>query len=105
MIVVLLTLPILAQLGGGITWLSGGLVLGSALAMFLGAGLQGRSWAMTYNLAIQVVLLLGFFVDLSIGFVGVLFGGVWAYLLHLRGDMRRRIEKGQLPSQRSGQIG
>ncbi|WP_072737804.1 DUF4233 domain-containing protein [Rhodococcus triatomae] len=104
-IVILLALPIVANLGGGVTWLSGGLIIGSAIAMVLGAGVQGRSWAMKFNITIQVILLFGAFVDLSIGAVGVIFGVVWAYLLYLRRDLRIRMEKGLLPSQQPRTLG
>ncbi|NLU84019.1 DUF4233 domain-containing protein [Rhodococcus sp. HNM0569] len=104
-IVILLALPIVAQLGGGITWLSGGLIIGSAVLMVLGAGVQGRSWSMKFNIALQVILLLGFFVDLSIGAVGVIFGIVWAYLIYLRRDLQQRMARGQLPSQQQRPLG
>lgn len=99
-IVVLLALPIVADLGGGITWLSGGYLVGLALVMFLGAGLQGRSWALTFNLGLQVLVLLGGFFHLSILIIGVLFLLVWAFILILRGEVKRRMDQGLLPSQR-----
>ncbi|NLG54748.1 MAG: DUF4233 domain-containing protein [Rhodococcus sp.] len=104
-IVVLLALPIVANIGGGVTWVSGGLIVGSAVAMVLGAGLQGRPWAMKFNIAIQVVLLLGGFVDLSIAAVGLIFGVVWAYLIYLRRDLTIRMAKGLLPSQQPRTLG
>ncbi|MFZ2174117.1 MAG: DUF4233 domain-containing protein [Rhodococcus sp. (in: high G+C Gram-positive bacteria)] len=99
-IVVLLALPVVATVGGGVTWASGIYVVGLAVLMFLGAGLQGRPWAMKYNLLLQVVLVLGFFVHVSIGVVGVVFAILWGYLLYFRKSVREKMERGLLPGQR-----
>ena len=100
MIVVLLTLPVLSTVGGGLTWASGTYVGVLALAMFLGSGLQRRSWAIPFDIALQIGLILGFFAHPSIGFIGVVFAGVWAYIVYLQRDIGQRIEKGMLPGQR-----
>ncbi|WP_280253286.1 DUF4233 domain-containing protein [Nocardia abscessus] len=99
-IVVLLALPVVADVGGGVTWISGTYLVALAVVMFLGAGLQRRSWALPFNLALQVFVLLGGFIHLSIGVIGVVFGVVWGFILVLRADVRGRMEKGLLPSQR-----
>ncbi|MEU0870386.1 DUF4233 domain-containing protein [Nocardia brasiliensis] len=99
-IVVLLALPVVGSVGGGVTWWSGTYLVVLALVMFLGAGLQGRSWAMPFNLGLQVLVLLGTFIHLSIGIIGIVFAVVWGFILVLRADVRGRIEKGLLPSQR-----
>ncbi len=99
-IVVLLALPVVAKIGGGITWLSGGYIGLLALAMVFGAGLQRRSWALQYNLGLQVAFVLGFFVHPSIGWLGLLFGIVWGFILFLRRDIVWRLERGLLPGQR-----
>ncbi|MBF0662879.1 MULTISPECIES: DUF4233 domain-containing protein [unclassified Rhodococcus (in: high G+C Gram-positive bacteria)] len=99
-IVVLLVLPVIATLGGGLTALSGGYVVGLAVLMILGAGVQGRSWAIPFNLTLQALVLLGFLIDPALGAVGVLFGVVWAYLLYLRKDIKDRESRGLLPGQR-----
>ncbi|MGK8489505.1 DUF4233 domain-containing protein [Nocardia asiatica] len=100
-IVVLLALPVVADVGGGVTWLSGTYLVALAVVMFLGAGLQRRSWALPFNLVLQVFVLLGALIHLSIGVIGVVFGVVWGFLLVLRADVRGRMEKGLLPSQRT----
>jgi hypothetical protein len=99
-IVVLLVLPVIATLGGGLTAVSTGCVVGLAVLMFLGAGVQGRSWAIPFNIALQVLTVLGFFIDLAFGAIGVLFCVVWAYLLYLRKDIKEREQRGLLPGQR-----
>ncbi|MFD6161573.1 DUF4233 domain-containing protein [Nocardia sp. NPDC060256] len=100
-IVVLLALPVVGSVGGGVTWASGTYLVVLAVVMFLGAGVQGRSWAMPFNLGLQVFVLLGTFIHLSIGVIGIVFAVVWGFILVLRADVRGRIEKGLLPSQRA----
>ncbi|ONM46541.1 DUF4233 domain-containing protein [Nocardia donostiensis] len=99
-ITVLLALPVVADVGGGVTWLSGGYLVLLALVMVAGAGLQRRSWAIPFNLGLQVLVLLGGFIHISIVIIGVVFVAVWAFILVLRADVKRRMERGQLPSQR-----
>lgn len=101
-IVVLLALPVVADVGGGITWFSGTYLVVLALLMILGAGMQRKSWAIPLNLGLQVLLLAGTFIHLSIGIIGVVFAAVWAFILVLRSDVQRRMDAGLLPSQRMG---
>lgn len=99
-IVVLLVLPVISTVGGGLSPLSAGYVIGLAVLMIVGAGFQGRPWAIPFNLTLQGLAVLGFFVDPAFGAVGVLFAVVWAYLLYLRKDIRNRESRGLLPGQR-----
>ena len=99
-IVVLLALPVVAKVGGGLGWFSTIYIVGVAVALIGAAGMQGRPSAMQINIALQVFVLLGVFLHISIGIVGLIFGCVWAYLLYLRRDITRRIEKGMLYGQR-----
>ncbi|MFC9788534.1 DUF4233 domain-containing protein [Rhodococcus sp. NPDC127528] len=99
-IVVLLAIPAVAKLGDGI---SGGavayiLVLGGL--MILGCGVQGRSWAIGFDLALQVAMIAGWLVHPVVGALGLLFAAVWVYMLYLRRDIQDRIEQGLLPGQR-----
>ncbi|MCP2318737.1 Protein of unknown function (DUF4233) [Nocardia amikacinitolerans] len=99
-IVVLLALPVVADVGGGISWFSGSYLVILALLMILGAGLQRRPWALAFNLGLQMLVILGGFIHISIGVIGLLFVAVWAFILILRADVKRRMEHGLLPSQR-----
>ncbi|WP_373283138.1 DUF4233 domain-containing protein [Nocardia vinacea] len=99
-ITVLLALPVVGSVGGGIGWFSGSYLVVLALVMILGAGLQRRPWAIPFNLGLQVLLILGAFVHISIGVMGVFFAVVWGFILVLRADVKRRMELGLLPSQR-----
>ncbi|MFE2999870.1 DUF4233 domain-containing protein [Nocardia sp. NPDC059246] len=100
-ITVLLALPVIGAVGGGLRWWSVLYVVGLAVVMFLGAGLQRRPWAIPFNLALQAALLLGGFIHLSILVIGVVFVAVWAFILFLRSDVQKRMNAGQLPSQRT----
>lgn len=98
-IVIALAFPIVWRVGGGLTVWSG-LYLGLlTLAMILGSGLQGRSWALPYNLALQVITIAGWAIHWSIGVVGVVFGIVWVYIAYIKRDVRLRMERGQLNGQ------
>jgi len=99
-IVVLLALPVVATVGGGLSVLSGGYVVVLALVMVAMGGLQRRPWALTVNLGLQVLVIGGFVVHPALGAVGVLFAAVWAYLMYLRRDIAARMAQGRLPGQR-----
>jgi hypothetical protein len=98
-IVVLLALPVVAVIGKHLTPVTGTYVIGVAVLLVVLSGLQRRPWAIWVNLAVQLVLIAGFVVDAAIGFVGVLFAGVWLLLVYLRAEVRRRQEQGLLPGQ------
>ncbi|MEO9221568.1 MAG: DUF4233 domain-containing protein [Mycobacteriaceae bacterium] len=98
-IVVLLVLPVVAKLGGGVSWLSGGYVVLLAVLMIVASGLQRRSWGLGLSLTLQVAMILGFFVHPALGAMGLIFAAVWGYILYLRRDMQQRIAAGRLPSQ------
>lgn len=100
-ITVLLALPVVADIAGGVTWVSGTYLVGLALVMIAGAGLQRRSWAIPFNLGLQVLVLIGGVFHLSIAVIGVVFLVVWAFILFLRADVKRRLDEGSLPSQRA----
>lgn len=98
-IVVLLALPVVSYSHGGLTLLSGGFVIGMAVALVLLAGMQGRSWALKANCAAQVVLIAGGVIHAAIGFIGVVFAAVWLLIAYLRAEVKRRQDRGLLPGQ------
>ncbi|MEV0107315.1 DUF4233 domain-containing protein [Nocardia sp. NPDC050799] len=100
-ITVLLALPVVADIAGGVTWVSGTYLVVLALVMIAGAGLQRRAWAVPFNLGLQVLVLIGGVFHLSIAVIGVIFLAVWAFILLLRSDVKRRMDEGTLPSQRT----
>jgi hypothetical protein len=96
-IVVLLAIPVVGAVGGGLTPASLGYLVGLAVLLILLAGLQRRPWAIWVNLGVQVILLAGFVVYPGLGFIGVLFAGLWALIAYFRAEVRRRQEYGQSP--------
>jgi hypothetical protein len=98
-IVVLLALPVVVVADGGLTPVTGTYLIGLAVVLILLAGLQGRSWAIWVNLGIQLVLIGGWVVHGAVGFIGLIFAGVWLLILYLRSEVRRREERGLLPGQ------
>jgi hypothetical protein len=97
-IVVLLAIPVVSAVGGGLTPASLGYLIGLAALLILLAGLQRRPWAIWVNLGAQVVLLAGFAVYPGVGFIGVLFTALWALIAYFRAEVRRRQEHGLPPS-------
>lgn len=71
------------------------------IALFLMAFLQRQSWALPVNIVLQVFGVLAVFTHVSMGFVGILFALVWAYILHLRKNLLQRMERGLLTTQHS----
>lgn len=100
-IVVLLALPVVGAVGGGLTPLSTGYVVGSAVLLVLMAGVQGRSWAIWANVAVQLILVAGWVIYPGLGFIGVLFLVVWLLIAYLRAEVLRRQRRGLLPGQRT----
>lgn len=98
-IVVLLALPVVAAADGGLTAVTGTYLIGLAVVLILLAGLQGRPWAIWMNLAVQLVLVAGWIVSGAVGFIGLVFTGVWLLILYLRSEVRRREQRGLLPGQ------
>jgi hypothetical protein len=96
-IVVLLAIPVVGAVGGGLTAASLAYLIGLAAVLILLAGLQRRPWAIWVNLGIQVVLLAGFAVYPGVGFIGLLFTGVWAMIVYFRAEVRRRQQYRQSP--------
>jgi Protein of unknown function (DUF4233) len=91
-IVVLLALPVVGAVGGGLNPSSLAYLLGLAALLILLAGLQRRPWAIWMNLGVQIVPIAGFALYPGVGFIGLLFTGVWVLIAYLRAEVRRRLE-------------
>jgi hypothetical protein len=89
-IVVLLAIPVVGAVGGGLTSVSLGYLIGLAALLILLAGLQRRPWAIWADLGAQAILLAGFAVYPGVGVIGVVFTGLWALLVYFRAEVRRR---------------
>ncbi len=99
-ITVLLALPVVAVVGGGLTAWSTAYLVGFAVLLGVLAGMQGRPWAIWANLGVQLLLVMGFVLYPGVGFIGVLFTVVWAVIAYLRWEVLRRQRLGLLPGQR-----
>ena len=98
-IVVLLALPVVGSVGGGLNPASTGYLVGVAVLLVLMAGVQKRPWAIWANLAVQVLLIAGWVVYPGVGFMGLLFTVVWLLIAYLRAEGLRRQKRGLLPGQ------
>ncbi len=98
-IVVLLALPVVGAVGGGLTGPALAYLIGLAAILVLLTGLQGRSWAVWVDLAVQLIPIAGFAVYPGIGFIGVLFAGLWALIAYMGAEVRWRQKRGLLPGQ------
>jgi hypothetical protein len=95
-IVVLLAIPVVGVTGRGLTAITGTYLIGVAVLMVVLSALQRRIWA---NLAVQLIVIGGFFVHAAVGFIGLLFTGVWLLIVYLRAEVLRRQQGGLLPGQ------
>jgi hypothetical protein len=98
-IVVLLALPVVSMVGGGLTVWSTAYLVGFAVFLVLLAGVQGRSWAIWMNLGVQLILVAGFVIYPAVGMVGLVFVVVWVVIAYLRAEVLRRQRQGLLPGQ------
>jgi hypothetical protein len=89
-LVVLLAIPVVGAVGGGLTTASLSYLIGLAVLLILLAGLQRRPWAIWVNIAVQAVPLAGFVVYPGVGFIGLLFGAAWVLIAYLRAEVKRR---------------
>lgn len=89
-IVVLLAIPVVGAVGGGLTTVSLSYLIGLAVLLILMAGVQRKPWAIWANLGVQAILLAGVAVYPGVGFIGVLFTGLWALIAYFRAEVRRR---------------
>jgi hypothetical protein len=98
-IVVLLALPVVGAVGGGLTPGALGYLLGLAGLLIVLAGLQGRSWAIWVNLAAQLIPIAGFAIYPGVGVIGLVFAAVWMLIAYFRAEVLRRERRGLLPGQ------
>ncbi len=98
-ITVLLALPVVKAVGGGLTPWSTAYLVGFAVLLVVLAGMQGRPWAIWVNLGAQLLLIAGFVIYPAVGIMGLLFGVVWGVIAYLRAEVLRRERLGLLPGQ------
>jgi len=94
-IVVALALLVVAKADSGLSGGAGWVVGLLALAMLAAAFVQRRPWGLPLALALQAVMIACWPLVPALGILGLIFAGVWGYLLWLRHDLTRRIAEHQ----------
>jgi len=99
-IVVGLALLVLPKFGDAPSGAGFAVIGGLAVAMVLASGLQRRPWGLAVALVLQgAMIVAGFVLVPGLGVMGVVFAGVWGFLLWLRREVARRMAAGELPAQ------
>ena len=98
-IVVLLALPVVAAIGGGLNAVALTYLLGLTAVLIVLSGLQGRSWAIWADLGVQLIPIAGFAIYPGVGVIGLIFTAVWALIVYVRSEVLRRERLGLLPGQ------
>ncbi|MBE9374506.1 DUF4233 domain-containing protein [Saccharopolyspora sp. HNM0983] len=98
-IVFLLALPVVWQLGGGVSSAGFALVIALSVLMLVAAFVQRRPWGLWFALALQAGVVLCWLVHPGIGIMGIVFALIWVYILRLRRDVAARMRGGQLYDQ------
>jgi hypothetical protein len=98
-IVILLALPVVGAVGGGLNAGALTYLLGLTAVLILLTGLQGRSWAIWADVGVQLVPIAGFALYPGVGIIGLVFTGVWALIAYVRWEVLRRERLGLLPGQ------
>jgi len=83
-VVLLLAIQPIRLLGGELSGIAIGGVVGLAVLAVVLAGLLRRSWAWYAAVALQGLLTLAGFLHVSLGVLGIIFGAVWLYVLYVR---------------------
>ncbi|GAA1091538.1 DUF4233 domain-containing protein [Tsukamurella spumae] len=99
MIVILLALPVVIKLTSGLTGVKIAYVLLLAAACFAGCLVVKKPWAIPAFCVLQVAVIAGFAVHWGIGAVGIVFGLVWAYIVYIERDVKKRMAEGRLQGQ------
>ncbi len=103
MVVVLLSIPVVANLGSGMATWQGVLVGVLALALLLACAVLRRPWGIWVAAGLQVVMIACWVALPALGILGLVFGLVWTILLWMRWDVARRMAEGRLPSQQASE--
>jgi hypothetical protein len=98
-IVVLLALPVVGSVGGGLNAVALTYLLGLTAVLIVLSGMQGRSWAIWADLGVQLIPIAGFAIYPGVGVIGLIFAAVWALILYVRSEVLRRERLGLLPGQ------
>ena len=94
-IVILLAIPVARNGGTGVFGIIAICVL--ALASITLCAFVSRPWFLTTALSLQVLVIVGWAICVPLGIMGIVFALVWAAMLWMRTEFRRRLAAGTLP--------
>lgn len=94
-----LALPVVWQLGSGASSVGFAVVAVLTVLQLFAAFVQRRRWGLGAALVLQLCMIGCFLVHPAIGIMGLIFTGVWGYVLYLRRDVAKRMRAGRLADQ------
>lgn len=98
-IVFALALPVVWQFGGGVSSVGFAVVAVLSVLMLVAGFVQRRSWGLPVALVLQLAMIACFAVHPAVGIMGLIFAGIWGYMLYLRRDVAKRMREGRLYDQ------
>ena len=98
-VVFALALPVVWQFGGGVSSVGFAVVAVLSVLMLAAGFVQRRSWGLPVALVLQLAMVACFVVHPAVGIMGLIFAGIWGYLLYLRRDVANRMREGRLYDQ------
>lgn len=98
-IVFALALPVVWRFGGGVSSVGFAVVAVLSVLMLAAGFVQRRSWGVPVALVLQVAMIACFVVHPAVGIMGLIFAGIWGYMLYLRRDVAKRMREGRLYDQ------
>ncbi len=103
-ITIFLILTVILKVDDGAHWTTFNWVYVTVigLAHVVMAFLQKKPWALWVDLALQIPLILGFFVHWSVTVVGLMFGILWFFVVKMRSEIIQRMRHGYLVTQHLG---
>jgi len=96
-ITVLLAIPVAANVDGGTGPVGIIVICLLALLLILTCGIIARPYAVPVILGLQVAVICCWFINSTLGVMGIIFALAWGIILWFRGEFRRRLAAGTLP--------
>lgn len=98
-IVFALALPVVWRFGGGVSSVGFAVVAVLSVLMLAAGFVQRCSWGVPVALVLQLAMIACFVVHPAVGIMGLIFAGIWGYMLYLRRDVAKRMREGRLYDQ------
>ena len=94
---VLLAIPVAANVDGGTGPVGITVICLLAVLLILTCGIIARPYAVPVILGLQVGVIACWFINSTLGVMGIVYALVWGIILWFRGEFRRRLAAGTLP--------